>query len=123
MSEQPTRDAYFHDPFHDPSSFLSFTEYLQGSTTTDYDTLATAFGLSPSTRQTFFTTTTNSDQKPKTETGDQTPVTPNSSVFSSSTEGAGDDEDHGNNNSSKKDKQQLSKGTGEEGGVETSKKV
>lgn len=91
---------------------MTFTECLHGST--DYDTLATAFGLSSSSSEPF--STPKDDQKPKMETG-ETPVTPNSSVFSSSTE-AGDDEE--GNNISKKDKQP--KVTGEDGG-ESSKKV
>nr|USN24518.1 WRKY transcription factor [Panax notoginseng] len=128
--QQPARDLYYHDPFHDhhqflttnsssiaphlPSPYMTFTECLNGST--DYNTLATAFGLSPPSSEPFLSTPKD-DQKPKMDAGD-TPVTPNSSVFSSSTE-AGDDEE---SNNSKKDKQ--SKGTGEDGVLEsTSKKV
>lgn len=130
MSDQPRDHVYYHDPFHDhqrfftanssfiaadPSSYTSFTDCLHGST--DYDTLANAFGLSPSFQQPF-STTTDDHQKVKMETG-EAPVTPNSSMVLSSSTEAGDDEELANN-SNKLEKQ--SKGTGENGG-ESSKKV
>ncbi|KAK1382085.1 WRKY domain-containing protein [Heracleum sosnowskyi] len=127
MADQPRDHVYYHDPFHDqqrffttnsssvapdPSSYMSFTDCLQGST--DYGSLASAFGLSPSFQEPF--SSTKKDQKPKMESG-EAPVTPNSSVVLSSSTEAGDDEA---NNSKKSDKQ--TKGTGEDGG-ESSKKV
>ncbi|XP_074358367.1 WRKY transcription factor 71-like isoform X2 [Apium graveolens] len=129
MSDNQPRDhVYYHDPFHDqqrffttnsspiapdPSSYMSFTDCLQGST--DYGSLVSAFGLSsPSFHEPF--STGKEDQKPKMESG-EAPVTPNSSVVLSSSTEAGDDEA---NNTKKSDKQ--AKGTGEDGG-ESSKKL
>uniref|UniRef100_A0A5B6ZGU1 Putative WRKY transcription factor 71 n=1 Tax=Davidia involucrata TaxID=16924 RepID=A0A5B6ZGU1_DAVIN len=147
MSEEP-RDLYYHEPFHDddrhgigstsfsfsvadsssthnlqgfePSYNMSFTECLHGST--DYNTLARAFGLSPPSSSEAFSTLKD-EQKPVVDAGDlvggsETPVTPNSSISSSSTEAGGDDQD---SNKSKKEQQQQPKGS--EDGGESSKKV
>lgn len=143
MSQEPA-DLFYHDPFNDddrrkfthsffnnspqnlqqgfdPSSYMSFTECLHGSG--DYNTLARAFGLSPNTSTGLFSNTVKEEQKPvivetrDVVTGGETPVTPNSSVFSSSIE-AGEDEEC--NNNIKKEKQP--KGSCEDGG-ESSKKV
>ncbi|KAA8514980.1 hypothetical protein F0562_018233 [Nyssa sinensis] len=141
MSEEP-RDLYYHNPFHDdrhgigsnsfsfsvadssthhlqgfdPSSYRSFTECLHGST--DYNTLARAFGLSTSSSEAF--STLKDEQKPVVDArdlvgGSETPVTPNSSISSSSTEAGGDED------SSKSKKDQQPKGS--EDGGENSKKV
>ncbi|KAK9267413.1 hypothetical protein L1049_009839 [Liquidambar formosana] len=154
MSDEPSKNLYYHDPFHDdqqpingtgflfssddnnssmyehkpPSiatssahnnpqvfdpSYMSFTDCLQGSM--DYNTLATAFNLSPSSSEVF--SPVEGNQKPAVHmasSGEITP-SPNSSVSSSSTE-AGAEEDSGKN---KKDGQGKE---GEDGG-ESSKKV
>lgn len=106
--------AYETQPF-DPSSYMSFTECLQGDM--NYNSLATSFGLSPSSSEVF--SSVEGNQKPA-EGGDvgggggETLATLNSSISSSSSE-AGAEEDSGK---SKKDNQVK----GEEGGRETSKK-
>ncbi|XP_017220975.1 WRKY transcription factor 28 isoform X2 [Daucus carota subsp. sativus] len=122
MADQPSDHVYYHGPFHDnprfftpnsssgvadPSSYSSFTDCLHGST--DYETFADAFGLSPPLQEHF--SSSIDDQKVKMETGDS------SMVLSSSTE-AGDDEE--GSNIKKLEKQ--SKGLAEDGG-ESSKKV
>ncbi|CAK9139265.1 unnamed protein product [Ilex paraguariensis] len=137
------KNFYYHDHFHedqqsnittsfpfstadssagqDPQGFdpfyKSFNEYLHGST--DYNTLTTAFGLSPSSSEAF--SVVKEEKKTPEGTGDlvggsETPVTPNSSISSSSTE-AGADED-----SNKSNKEKQMKGTSDDGG-ESSKKV
>ncbi|RDX92617.1 putative WRKY transcription factor 28, partial [Mucuna pruriens] len=97
------------------SSYMSFTECLQGAM--DYNSLATSFGLSPSSSEVF--SSVEGNQKP-VEGGDvgggggsETLATLNSSISSSSSE-AGAEEDSGK---SKKDRQVKA----EEGG-ENSKK-
>ncbi|XP_074340602.1 uncharacterized protein LOC141678236 isoform X2 [Apium graveolens] len=129
MSDQLSDHVYFHDPFHDHHRFFTsnsstiaadpsadpsslYTDCFQGST--DYDTLANTFGMSPSNFVQADSTTLN-DQKVKLESG-EAPVTPNSSMVLSSSTEAGDDEDA--NNSKKLEK----KGISEDGGV-SSKKV
>ncbi|KAJ4826637.1 hypothetical protein Tsubulata_002243 [Turnera subulata] len=118
MSDEQ-RGLYYHNPFHDddhdrdikpsligsstyteqgfdPSSYMSFTETLHGSM--DYNSLAKAFGLSPSSSE-VFTSTESSTQKPM-ELGDlgggnnstETPATPNSSLSFSSSEAGGEDD-------------------------------
>ncbi|KAK7319304.1 hypothetical protein RJT34_04023 [Clitoria ternatea] len=107
---------YDHSQAFDPS-YLSFTECLQGGL--DYNSLATSFGLSPSSSEVFSSvdgnqkpvdTTTNDNNGGTSETLN---ATLNSSISSSSSE-AGAEEDSGK---SKKDRQVKT----EEGG-ESSKK-
>ncbi|XP_054803124.1 WRKY transcription factor 28-like [Prosopis cineraria] len=93
--------------FDDDSPYMSFTECLQGGL--DYNSLASSFGLSPSSSEVF-----SSDQKPAADApgdlgggGSETPVTTtqNSSISnSSSSEGAAEEEDSGK---SKKDSDQV----------------
>ncbi|CAK7350267.1 unnamed protein product [Dovyalis caffra] len=118
------RDFYYHTPFqedhlatkpssilgsstynsspgqgYDPSSYMSFTECLHGSV--DYNSLAKAFGLSPSASSQVFSSI-EGNSKPIMEARDlgggnsteQIPATPNSSASFSSSE-AGGDEDSG----------------------------
>lgn len=106
----------------DPS-YMTFTECLQGGTPMDYNSLATAFGLSPSSSE-VFSSVDQGNQK-QFDLGDhlgggsnhdQNQVTtPNSSLSYSSTE-AGAEED---SEKSKKDEQQK----GLEDGGDDSKKV
>lgn len=143
MSDEPKDHVYYHDLFQDiqkppsnisgssaynsqgfdPSSYISFTESLQAPM--DYNSLASAFGLSPSSSEVFSSIENNPNYKP-TEVADLSgggggggsdiPVsTPNSSISSSSTE-IGAEEDSGK---SKKDR--LPKEL--EDGGESSKKV
>jgi hypothetical protein len=151
--EHRDHHVYYHDLFHDnqkpasniisgssaynlqgfdPSSYISFTESLQAPM--DYNSLASAFGLSPSSSEVFSSIESNPNYKPTTvEVGDlggggggdgggggggsDIPVvsTPNSSISSSSTE-IGAEEDSGK---SKKDRQSKEV----EDGGESSKKV
>ncbi|KAI8001002.1 WRKY transcription factor 28 [Camellia lanceoleosa] len=149
MSDEPG-GFYYHDPFHDDryaigatafsfststnsslynspshdlhglgSSHMSFTESLHGST--DYNTIETAFGLSPPSSQLF--SVVKEEQKPLVMDGGdtvvgvgETAVTPNSSISSSSTEAGGDED------TSKSKKDRLQKEV-EDGGGESSKKV
>ncbi|KAF2282827.1 hypothetical protein GH714_043118 [Hevea brasiliensis] len=102
----------------DPSSYMSFTECLHGSM--DYNSLAKAFGMSPSSSEPF--SSIEGNPKP-VEVGDlggggnstENPVTPNSSVSFSSSE-AGGEEDSG-----KVKKESPPKGSEQDGG-ECSKK-
>jgi hypothetical protein len=150
--EHRDHHVYYHDLFHDnqkpasniisgssaynlqgfdPSSYISFTESLQAPM--DYNSLASAFGLSPSSSEVFSSIESKPNYKPTTvEVGDlgggggdgggggggsDIPVvsTPNSSISSSSTE-IGAEEDSGK---SKKDRQSKEV----EDGGESSKKV
>jgi hypothetical protein len=152
--EHRDHHVYYHDLFHDnqkpasniisgssaynlqgfdPSSYISFTESLQAPM--DYNSLASAFGLSPPSSEVFSSIESNPNYKPTTvEVGDlgggggggdgggggggsDIPVvsTPNSSISSSSTE-IGAEEDSGK---SKKDRQSKEV----EDGGESSKKV
>lgn len=109
MSDDP-RDLYdnYHDPFqvnyqygnfgYEPSPYMSFTDCLRGSAT-DYNSLAGAFGLSPSYSEVL----SPADGNPTPvfdarETGvpgsesNNNLAAPNSSISSSSTE-AGAEED------------------------------
>ncbi|XP_061341231.1 WRKY transcription factor 28-like [Gastrolobium bilobum] len=104
--------AYDSQSF-DPSC-MSFTECLQGGM--DYNSLATSFGLSPSSSEVF--SSIEGNQKPALETGDvgggggggsETLATLNSSISSSSSE-AGAEEDSGK---SKKDSQVKGEEEGE----------
>ncbi|XP_057493055.1 WRKY transcription factor 71-like [Actinidia eriantha] len=95
------------DPQVFDSPYRSFTECLQGSS--DYNTLALAFGLSPPPSEPF--SSVKVEQNPVSEGGGETPVTPNSSISSSSSEAGGDE--------GKKDRQQQEVGNG----GESSKKV
>jgi hypothetical protein len=83
------------EPFIDPSSYMSFTDCVSGSN--DYSKLSKSFGLSPN----FPSITKVEESKAEVVVGggDQTPITGNSSVFSSSSEAC---EDH--DISSKKEK-------------------
>ncbi|KAA8519552.1 hypothetical protein F0562_013824 [Nyssa sinensis] len=122
MSEEH-RDLYYHDPFHHNLQgfgppYTSFTECLNEPM--EYNTLASAFSLSPSLPEAF--STIKHEQKAVVDAGDltggsETPITPNSSMSSSSTEAGGDED----SNKNKKDRQ-LIKGSSENGG-ESSKKV
>jgi hypothetical protein len=148
MSDEPKDHVYYHDLFQDNQqaynqkpasniagssaynsegfdhpSYISFTESLQAPM--DYNSLASAFGLSPPSSEVFSSIESNPIYKP-TEVGDlggsggggggsDIPVTPNSSISSSSTE-IGGEEDSGK---SKKDR--LPKEL--EDGGESSKKV
>ncbi|KAK7834728.1 WRKY transcription factor 28 [Quercus suber] len=145
MSDEP-RDLYYHDLFQDNQhlasgtgmynqkpptiagssaynsqgfdpSYMSFTECLQGPM--DYNSLASAFGLSPSSSEVF--SSVEGNPKP-IDVGDlgggggnENLVTQNSSISSSSTE-AGVEED---SDKSKKDGQPKES----EDGGESSKKV
>ncbi|KAJ7968874.1 WRKY transcription factor [Quillaja saponaria] len=111
------QDLYYHDQFQDknmimykqfssanynssqvfdPSSYMSFTECLQGSSNMDYNSLANVFGLSPSSSEVFSSVEGN-HQNPVADQvgGGETLVsTQNSSVSSSSnSEAAGAEED------------------------------
>ncbi|XP_028232423.1 WRKY transcription factor 28-like isoform X2 [Glycine soja] len=108
--------AYDSSQAFDPS-YMSLTECLQGGM--DYNSLATSFGLSPSSSEVF--SSVDGNQKPAVEGGDgggggggsETLATLNSSVSSSSSE-AGAEEDSGK---SKKERQVKT-----EEGEENSKK-
>lgn len=117
MSEEPGDNLYFNEPFQndretglsffntiscaythkpnpqsfDPSSYMSFTECLHGST--DYNAFASTFGLSSASSEPF--SSVKDEPKPAVDGGAETSVTPNSSGFSTSTE-AGDDEESNN---------------------------
>ncbi|XP_034922496.1 WRKY transcription factor 28 [Populus alba] len=115
------RDLYCHTPFQedhlgveplsvldsstydspgqgfDPSPYMSFSECLHGSL--DFNSLAKAFGLSPSSSEVFSSIEGNSKAMEAGVLGwgnntDQIPATPNSSLSFSSSE-AGGDEDSG----------------------------
>lgn len=87
-----------HEPQgFDPSSYMSFTDSLNGSS--DYNTLAKAFGLSPSSPEPLLEV--KREQNLVVDAGSETAVTPNSSASSSSTE-AGDDD----SNKVKRERQQ-----------------
>lgn len=81
-------DLQMFDP-----TYLSFTEFLHGST--DYNSFSGAFGMSPSSSEAF--SIAKEEQTPAVEAvgggGETTPATPNSSISSSSTEAAPGDED------------------------------
>ncbi|CAL0324483.1 unnamed protein product [Lupinus luteus] len=102
FSEKHFSSAYDSSQTFDPSSYMSFTEYLQGGM--DYNSLLSSSALSPSSSKVFSSIEDN--QKPS-ELGDivgggvggETLATLNSSISSSSTE-AGAEEDSGK---SKKD--------------------
>lgn len=93
----------------DPSSYLSFTEFLHGSA--DHNSLSVAFGLSPAVKE-------DEKQRPVMEAvgGGETPATPNSSISSSSTEAAAAAADE-DSNKGKKESQVI-----KEDGEDTSKK-
>ncbi|XP_015867035.3 WRKY transcription factor 71 isoform X1 [Ziziphus jujuba] len=106
-----------------PSSYTSFTDCLQGAagSAMDYNSIAMAFGLSPSSSEVFSSIEGNNNQK-QFDLGDhlsgashENPVTPNSSVSYSSTE-AGLEEDSEKSN---KDSNQQ-KGS-DDGGSDNSK--
>ncbi|KAF5752763.1 WRKY transcription factor 71 [Tripterygium wilfordii] len=98
--------------FGSSSSPTSFSECLHGSM--DYNSLAKAFGLSPSSSSEVFSSTTEGDQtKPIIEI-ENIPATPNSSASFSSCEAGGDDE--------KKDQKQQPESENLDG-EECSKKV
>jgi len=112
----PASTPYDSQPF-DPS-YMSFTECLQGGM--DYNSLATSFGLSPSSSEVF--SSVEGNHKPAeggdgggASGGSETLATLNSSISSSSSE-AGAEEDSGK---SKKDRQVKAE---EGGGGENSKK-
>lgn len=108
MSED-LRELYYHQPYHegrrhdaptfpyssadghlqmlDPSSYLSFSDFLHGST--DHGSLSAAYGASK-------------EEQKAVGGGETTPATPNSSISSSSTEAAAAEED---SNKSKKEKE------------------
>ncbi|XP_011010013.1 PREDICTED: probable WRKY transcription factor 28 isoform X1 [Populus euphratica] len=115
------RDLYCHTPFQedrrgvkplsildsstynspgqgfDPSPYMSFSECLHGSL--DFNSLAKAYGLSPSSSEVFSSIEGNSKPVEARVLGwgnstDQIPATPNSSLSFSSSE-AGGDEDSG----------------------------
>nr|AKA27903.1 WRKY protein [Salvia miltiorrhiza] len=114
MSEDHLREFYYHHPYNedrhggaatfpysgadahlhmfDPSSYLSFTEFLHGPT--DHNSLSAACGPTPPT----------SKEEEKAAGGNETPATPNSSISSSSTEVAAAEED---SNKSKKEKESF----------------
>lgn len=73
----------------DPTTYVSFAEFLHGST--DHNSFSGAFGLSPSS------SVAVEEQTPAVEAarggGETTPATPNSSISSSSAEAAAGDED------------------------------
>lgn len=104
--------------FDPSSSYMSFTECLHGSM--DYNSLAKAFGMSPSSSEVF--SSIEGNPKP-VEIGDfggganstENPVTPNSSVSFSSSEAGGEED------SAKPKKESPPKGTEQDGG-ECSKK-
>ncbi|KAF5475203.1 hypothetical protein F2P56_007033 [Juglans regia] len=108
--------AYSSQGF-DPSNYMSFTECLQ--TPMDYNSMASAFGLSPSSSEVFASMESNPKPMEVGDLGgggsDIILVTPNSSISSSSTE-VGAEEDSGK---SSKDKQPKET----EVGGESSKKV
>ncbi|KDP37931.1 hypothetical protein JCGZ_04574 [Jatropha curcas] len=138
------RDLYYHAPYHEdhcdkPSSiigssstsygfdpYMSFTECLQHGSM-DYNSLAKAFGMSPSSSEVFSSVEGNNNNlKPVEIGGDfggggnnntstENPVTPNSSVSFSSSE-AGGEEDSG------KIKKEISPPKGSEESAECSKK-
>ncbi|KAL3612077.1 hypothetical protein D5086_003097 [Populus alba] len=137
------RDFYYHTPFQedhldvkppsilgsstynrspgqgvDPSSYMSFTECLHGSV--DYNSLAKAFGLSPSSSEVFSSIEESSRPVEARDldggnSTDQVPATPNSSVSFSSSE-AGGDEDSG------KTKKETQPEKPEDGGENSDKK-
>ncbi|XP_065877081.1 WRKY transcription factor 28-like isoform X2 [Euphorbia lathyris] len=119
------RDLYYHDSQgFDPcnNSYMSFTDCLHGSM--DYNSLAKALGMSPSSSQVFSSIEQQPSPHKGIEIGDfgenLNPVTPNSSVSFSSSE-AGGEEDSG-----KLTKKDHSSSTlnpkGSEDGGESSKK-
>ncbi|PSS02954.1 WRKY transcription factor 28 [Actinidia chinensis var. chinensis] len=95
------------DPQGFDSPYMSFTECLQGSS--DYNTLAMAFGLSPPPSEP--RSVVKVEQNPVADGSGETLVTPNFSVSSSSSEAGGDE--------GKNDRQQQESGDG----GESSKKV
>ncbi|KAM1154075.1 hypothetical protein ACFX13_037280 [Malus domestica] len=142
MSDHEPKDLYYHDLFQYEAhehlnggmvsindhqnlqgfdvnpSYMNFTECSKGSV--DYNSLATAFGLSSSTSEALFSSVEGNKNAVDHlggggGGGGETPLTPNSSVSSSSAE-ADADKDCGKN---KKDRQP--KGSSEDG--DSSKKV
>ncbi|KAH7838362.1 hypothetical protein Vadar_025449 [Vaccinium darrowii] len=102
-----------HEPQgFDPSSYMSFTDSLNGSS--DYNTLAKAFGLSPSSPEPLLEV--KREQNLVVDAGSETAVTPNSSASSSSTE-AGDDD----SNKVKRERQQKESADGGESSKKGSK--
>ncbi|KAK4271804.1 hypothetical protein QN277_020439 [Acacia crassicarpa] len=98
--------------FDDPP-YMSFTECLQGGL--DYNSLATSFGLSPSSSEVFSSVEGNNNnyQKPSSEGhgdlgggGSETPVTQNSSISNSSSSEAGAEEEQ-DSGKSKKDSDEV----------------
>ncbi|KAE9461987.1 hypothetical protein C3L33_06094, partial [Rhododendron williamsianum] len=92
----------------DPCSYMSFTESLNGSS--DYNTLARAFGLSPSSPEPL--SGVKIEQSPVVDAGSETAVTPNSSPSSSSNEAGGGGGE--GSNKGKKDRQQKESDDGGE---------
>lgn len=101
MSDEHGNPSYYYDPFqnshfssayHD-HPYMSFTDCLQGSG--DYNSLATAFGLSPSTSE-VLSPVEYGHQKQEmgggSESTNHNPATPNSSFSSSSTEAGGEED-------------------------------
>ncbi|MED6192872.1 WRKY Transcription Factor [Stylosanthes scabra] len=113
----------------DPSSYMSFTECLQGGM--DYNSLATSFGLSPSSSEVFSSIEGNSNQKPEGVLGsgsggggggsETLGTTLNSSISSSSSEGGGE-EDSGKSNKDSQVKEEASGETSKKGNKENNKK-
>ncbi|XP_015957478.1 WRKY transcription factor 28 isoform X1 [Arachis duranensis] len=109
----------------DPSSYMSFTECLQGGM--DYNSLATSFGLSPSSSEVFSSIEgNNNNQKPEGDVlgtggggggGSETLATLNSSISSSSSE-AGGEEDSGKSNKDSQVKEEAAGETSKKGNKE-----
>ncbi|KAL7212585.1 hypothetical protein ACSBR2_015304 [Camellia fascicularis] len=123
-SSIPNSSSSSHDPQgFDKSSYLSFTECLHGST--DYNTLARAFGFSPPSPGQKVEMMVDAggggggggDLVGSGGGGSETPVTPNSSVSFSSTEAGGDED------SNKHKKDLLQQKESDDDGGESSKKV
>ncbi|XP_030547362.1 WRKY transcription factor 71 [Rhodamnia argentea] len=101
MSDEHRNPSYYYDPFqsshfssaYNDHPFMSFTDCLQGSG--DYNSLATTFGLSPSTSE-VLSSVEYGHQKQElgggSESTNHNPATPNSSISSSSTEAGGEED-------------------------------
>ncbi|MED6118848.1 WRKY Transcription Factor [Stylosanthes scabra] len=107
----------------DPSSYMSFTECLQGGM--DYNSLATSFGLSPSSSEVFSSIEGNNNQKPEGIDvllgsgsgggGSETLATTLNSSISSSSSEAGGEEDSGKSNKDSQAKEEASGETSKKG--------
>ncbi|KAE8674228.1 putative WRKY transcription factor 57 [Hibiscus syriacus] len=111
MSDPEFRDFYYHVEATDmfrvspadqyPSSYMSFTDCLHGSTD-EYGSLENAFGMSPSSSKVFSPT---KKERVDVNSGEVLAIAPNSSISSYSSEAACNCEEDSENNKNKQPKE------------------